>query len=106
MSSLQDGMNLVAKEYVASQVDEQGRAPPLRFAGAAEEMDAATLVNPYDPESSGARRSATPSTSPPRSAAAAMRGLQRSLRTIFDWMHEVFDAWGAASAERGAARSG
>src|SRR5690606_568088 len=49
VSSLQDGMNLVAKEFVASQVDARGVLLLSSFAGAAEEMDA-TMINPYDPE--------------------------------------------------------
>ena len=45
-----DGMNLVAKEYVASQVDKQGVLILSEFAGAAEEQTEALLVNPYDIE--------------------------------------------------------
>ena len=43
-----DGMNLVAKEYVASRVDEQGVLVLSEFAGAAYELDDAVLVNPFD----------------------------------------------------------
>ncbi|HEX7241573.1 MAG TPA: trehalose-6-phosphate synthase, partial [Longimicrobiaceae bacterium] len=50
VGSLQDGMNLVAKEYVASQVDGEGVLLLSEFAGAAEEMAEAVLVNPYAPE--------------------------------------------------------
>ena len=47
-------MNLVAKEYVASQDPEDPGVLILsRFAGAAVECEAALLVNPYDPESVG-----------------------------------------------------
>jgi trehalose-6-phosphate synthase len=45
-----DGMNLIAKEYVASQVDMKGVLILSEFAGAAEEMTEALLVNPYDIE--------------------------------------------------------
>lgn len=45
-----DGMNLIAKEYVASQVDKQGVLILSEFAGAAEEQTEALLVNPYDIE--------------------------------------------------------
>jgi trehalose 6-phosphate synthase len=49
---LRDGMNLVAKEYVASQnPDDPGVLILSRFAGAAQECKAALLVNPYDPDS-------------------------------------------------------
>jgi trehalose 6-phosphate synthase len=51
VTPLRDGMNLVAKEYVASQdPDDPGMLVLSRFAGAAVELDAAILVNPYDTE--------------------------------------------------------
>src|SRR5947209_4792217 len=48
VTSLHDGMNLVAKEYVASREDEQGVLLLSTFAGAAHELSDALLVNPYD----------------------------------------------------------
>jgi trehalose 6-phosphate synthase len=52
---LRDGMNLVAKEYVAAQnPDDPGVLVLSRFAGAAHECAAALLVNPYDSEGVGA----------------------------------------------------
>ena len=50
VTSLRDGMNLVAKEYVASQVDDAGMLVLSRFAGASAELDLAVTINPYDPE--------------------------------------------------------
>ncbi len=50
VSSVYDGMNLVAKEYVASQSDEKGVLILSELAGAAEELEGAILVNPYDIE--------------------------------------------------------
>ncbi len=51
VTPLRDGMNLVAKEYVATQNPEDPGVLILsRFAGAARECTAALLVNPYDPE--------------------------------------------------------
>jgi len=51
VTPLRDGMNLVAKEYVAAQRPEDPGALVLsRFAGAAQELDRAILVNPYDPD--------------------------------------------------------
>ncbi len=47
VSSLQDGMNLVAKEFVACQTDGNGVLVLSRFAGAADELGAALLVNPF-----------------------------------------------------------
>ncbi|MBI2935562.1 MAG: trehalose-6-phosphate synthase, partial [Chloroflexi bacterium] len=48
VSSLDDGMNLVAKEYVAARAGEDGVLVLSRFAGAATELTGAVLVNPYD----------------------------------------------------------
>jgi trehalose 6-phosphate synthase/phosphatase len=44
-------MNLVAKEFVASRVDEDGILMLSEFAGAAAELDGAVVVNPYDVDS-------------------------------------------------------
>jgi trehalose 6-phosphate synthase len=55
VTPLRDGMNLVAKEYVAAQDEENPGVLILsRFAGAAAEFRAAVLVNPYDHEAVGA----------------------------------------------------
>jgi len=48
VTPLRDGMNLVAKEYVACRYDETGALLLSEFAGAAEELRQAYLVNPYD----------------------------------------------------------
>jgi trehalose 6-phosphate synthase len=49
VTPLRDGMNLVAKEYVAAQRDDNPGVLVLsKFAGAAEEMEEALIVNPYD----------------------------------------------------------
>ena len=48
VTSLHDGMNLVAKEFVASREDERGVLILSTFAGAAHELSDALLVNPYD----------------------------------------------------------
>lgn len=50
VSSVYDGMNLVAKEYVASQVEEKGVLLVSHMAGAAEELTEALVINPYDLE--------------------------------------------------------
>ncbi|HET7275896.1 MAG TPA: trehalose-6-phosphate synthase [Longimicrobiaceae bacterium] len=98
VSSLQDGMNLVAKEYVASQIDGAGVLLLSRFTGAAEEMKEATLINPYDPESVALQiREAL--AQPIEERRAKMAELNDSVRTIFEWMHDVFSAWGATVDE-------
>jgi alpha,alpha-trehalose-phosphate synthase [UDP-forming] len=48
VTSLHDGMNLVAKEYVAARDDEDGVLVLSKFTGAAVELQDALLVNPYD----------------------------------------------------------
>jgi trehalose 6-phosphate synthase len=98
VSSLQDGMNLVAKEFVASQVDGRGVLLLSEFAGAAEEMaDGAILINPYDPEACALRlRDALTLPLPER--AANMERLRRGMKTIYDWMGDLFTRWGEVVA--------
>ena len=50
VTSLHDGMNLVAKEFIASRDDEQGVLVLSQFTGAARELTDALLVNPYHSE--------------------------------------------------------
>ena len=50
VTPLRDGMNLVAKEFVASRPDEDGVLVLSRFTGAAEELREALIVNPHDVE--------------------------------------------------------
>jgi alpha,alpha-trehalose-phosphate synthase [UDP-forming] len=92
VTSLRDGMNLVAKEYVASRHDEQGALVLSEFAGAADELTAAYLVNPHDPQ--GLRgtihRAATSSVAERR---RRMRILRQQVRThtAHDWATEFLD---------------
>ncbi len=48
VTSLHDGMNLVAKEFVAARDDEDGTLILSRFTGASRELTDALLINPYD----------------------------------------------------------
>jgi trehalose 6-phosphate synthase len=50
VSSLHDGMNLVAKEFIAARDDERGVLILSQFTGAARELTEALIVNPYDVE--------------------------------------------------------
>jgi trehalose 6-phosphate synthase len=50
VTSLHDGMNLVAKEYVSAREDEQGVLILSRFTGASRELRDALIVNPYNIE--------------------------------------------------------
>jgi alpha,alpha-trehalose-phosphate synthase [UDP-forming] len=76
VTALRDGMNLVAKEYVASRVDERGTLVLSEFTGAANELTQAYLINPHDIEGlkSTIVRAAQ---APPREAARRMRAMRR-----------------------------
>jgi trehalose 6-phosphate synthase len=94
VTSLHDGMNLVAKEYVASRVDEQGTLILSRFAGASEELADALIVNPYDTdELADAIHRALEM--PPEEARARMQGMRRVVRenNVYRWaanlVHEL-----------------
>lgn len=50
VTSIHDGMNLVAKEFVASRDDSEGALILSRFTGASRELRDAIIVNPYDAE--------------------------------------------------------
>lgn len=86
ITPLHDGMNLVAKEYVASCTDRSGALVLSQFAGAAKELEGALLVNPYDAnEVADSIYSAISMSDSERSE--RMQRMRSSLerRTIFDW---------------------
>ena len=74
VTPLRDGMNLVAKEYVAARYDEGGALVLSEFTGAADELAGAFLVNPHDIEGlkNAIVRAAT-ATPPPRPGAGCAR---------------------------------
>ncbi|MBI3182631.1 MAG: trehalose-6-phosphate synthase [Myxococcales bacterium] len=77
VSSLHDGMNLVAKEFVAARDDERGVLVLSQFTGAAREMTEALIVNPYDlDEASAALKTAL------EMSLAEQRERMRSMRTF------------------------
>ncbi|HXE58214.1 MAG TPA: trehalose-6-phosphate synthase [Gemmatimonadales bacterium] len=92
VSSLQDGMNLVAKEFIACQRGGRGVLVLSRFAGAAEEMDGALLINPYDVGAS-ARALETALGMGERERKLRLQAMRRQLKanTIRDWMRAIFD---------------
>jgi alpha,alpha-trehalose-phosphate synthase [UDP-forming] len=90
VSSLQDGMNLVAKEFVAAQVDERGVLLLSRFTGAAEEIEGAVLINPFNIDGFvSAIRTALDM--PTEERRRRMRRMRRRLQnnTIFDWLDAI-----------------
>ena len=77
VSSLHDGMNLVAKEYVAARDDEQGVLLLSQFTGAARDLAEALIVNPYDIEQSAAAMHLALTMSPEE-----QRARMRSMRNL------------------------
>lgn len=77
VSSLDDGMNLVAKEFVAARDDEQGVLVLSQFTGAARELTEALIVNPYDLQQASEAMAAAL-----RMPAAEQRERMRSMRRL------------------------
>jgi trehalose-6-phosphate synthase len=79
VTSLRDGMNLVAKEYVACRTDETGALVLSEFTGAADELTGAILVNPHDIE--GMKDAIMRAVRiPPNEARRRMRSMRRRVR--------------------------
>jgi len=97
VTSLRDGMNLVAKEYVACRHDETGALVLSEFTGAADELGSAFLVNPHDIEGlkDAIVRAATIS---PRDAKRRMRSMRRRVREhdVAYWAASFLNALQAA----------
>jgi trehalose 6-phosphate synthase/phosphatase len=93
VTPLRDGMNLVAKEYVASQVDEPGVLILSRMAGAAETMQEALRVNPYNIDSvtSALHRALTMEETERRSRMVALRRKERRYN-VHHWVASFLDA--------------
>ncbi|WP_193104106.1 bifunctional alpha,alpha-trehalose-phosphate synthase (UDP-forming)/trehalose-phosphatase [Brachybacterium sp. FME24] len=89
VTALRDGMNLVAKEYVASRPDLQGVLVLSEFAGAADELRAAVMVNPHDIDElkSAILRSLA---MPPEEQEEAMRSLRHQVmeNDVQAWAHD------------------
>jgi trehalose 6-phosphate synthase len=78
VTPFRDGMNLVAKEYVACRYDNDGALVLSEFAGAAEELRQAYLVNPYDINGMKARMLEAYSADP-KDLARRMRAMRRTV---------------------------
>jgi trehalose 6-phosphate synthase len=90
VSSLHDGMNLVAKEFVASRDDEQGVLILSTFAGASRELSEALMVNPYDTHAMGEalERALVMSEREQRERMRLMRELVR-VRNVYRWAGQM-----------------
>ena len=90
VSSLHDGMNLVAKEFVAAREDERGVLVLSQLTGAAQELRDALMINPYDVQgfASAIRRAID---MPPVEQLKRMRALRRVVagRDIFAWASDI-----------------
>lgn len=90
VSSLHDGMNLVAKEFVASRTDEDGVLILSRFTGSARELTDALLVNPFAvDEIAGAMRSALEM--PPGERESRMRRMRSVVASnnVYRWAGKI-----------------
>ena len=101
VTPLRDGMNLVAKEYIASQnPDDPGVLILSRFAGAAKECTGAILINPYDTDST-AQAIAQALSMPLEERSARYRESMENLRRndIADWGRKFLKRLTAADSE-------
>jgi trehalose 6-phosphate synthase len=92
VSSLHDGMNLVAKEFVASRDDEEGVLVLSALAGAAHELHDAVIINPYDVDGfADALVRAIGMTRNERRA--RMRAMRRVVagRDVFSWASDILE---------------
>ncbi len=99
INPLRDGMNLVAKEYVAAQLEGRGVLILSEMAGAAEEMKEAVLVNPYDVDevASAIRRALVMPEAERRSRMLALRHRVK-VGNVQSWVRRFVESAEAASA--------
>ena len=104
VTPLRDGMNLVAKEYVATRYDEGGTLVLSEFTGAADELAGAFGVNPHDIEGlkNAIVRAATAS---PAEARRRMRAMRRRVREhdVARWAASFLDSLRGGPAPSAAA---
>jgi trehalose 6-phosphate synthase len=92
VSSLADGMNLVAKEFVASRDDEDGVLVLSALAGAAEELREALIINPYDVDGFAAALTRAIDMSA-EERGLRMRAMRRVVagRNVFSWASDIIE---------------
>jgi trehalose 6-phosphate synthase/phosphatase len=93
VSSIVDGMNLVAKEFIASQVEEKGVLILSEFVGAVAELDQAIIINPFDVEqfANMIRRGIEMPLAEKKRRMQKMRAYVRT-HNIFDWIDDNLNA--------------
>jgi len=92
VSSLHDGMNLVAKEFVAAREDEDGVLVLSEMAGAAQQLHDALIINPYDVEgfTAAIERAIDMPLDERRRRMRAMRRIVAG-RDIFGWASDILE---------------
>jgi trehalose 6-phosphate synthase len=92
VSSLHDGMNLVAKEFVSARDDERGVLVLSHFTGAARELTEALIVNPYDLDQAAAALDAA-LTMPEEEQAERLRSMRRLLAefNVYRWAGRMLE---------------
>lgn len=101
VTALRDGMNLVAKEYVASRFDEDGVLILSEFAGASDELKRALLVNPHDID--GMKESILQAIAMPKSERRArMRSLRKRVleHDVARWSTHFLDTLAQTRVKR------
>jgi len=92
VSSLHDGMNLVAKEFVAARDDEHGVLVLSALAGAAQELEDAVIINPYDVDAfAAALVQAIEMTGDEQ--VTRMRAMRKVVagRNVFNWASDILE---------------
>ncbi|RPH53425.1 MAG: trehalose-6-phosphate synthase, partial [Acidobacteria bacterium] len=92
VSSLHDGMNLVAKEFVAARADEDGVLLLSALAGAAQELHEALIINPYDVDGFADTIERALQMAPD-DRRARMRAMRRVVagRNVFSWASDILE---------------
>ncbi|HSA57091.1 MAG TPA: bifunctional alpha,alpha-trehalose-phosphate synthase (UDP-forming)/trehalose-phosphatase [Gemmatimonadaceae bacterium] len=105
VTPIRDGMNLVAKEFVASRTDEDGVLVLSELAGAASELVEALIVNPYDVDATADRLHEALRMEPAQRK-ARMRALRRRVREhdVSGWARRLLDDLAAQPPQRRPAR--
>ncbi|KAB8192160.1 trehalose-6-phosphate synthase [Nonomuraea phyllanthi] len=106
VTPLRDGMNLVAKEYVSCHHDLHGALVLSEFAGAADELRQAYLVNPYDVEDVK-RQMLAAMRATPHELARRMRTMRRRVATydVDRWASEFLNALETPASQTSTRRS-
>lgn len=93
VTPLRDGMNLVAKEYLAAHTDERGVLVLSEFAGAANELTKAIMVNPFDVDGMASKIEQSLAVAPTQSR-RAMRAMRKIVREndVYNWANKFVGA--------------